>query len=266
MSNKKIQSILKDVLDEAIPSSQINLWPAVKADLVAGKHQQNQQGDKMNTIKPRRIPRFALAISLALALLVIFVATPPGRTFAVSVLELFTRTESPPIPLEDSQNIPVVPGELLPTALPPAPLISVAEAEEQVGFNVAEIPHVPDGFVYLGVRLYGNNVSMDYQTEGYGHLIIMQSQEGFYQSDWDSVPADSVIPVKIGELDGEFAPGTFVVHSGETTATWNPGATIVRLRWVNNGVWFEIAGYGDAIEYLDLAGLIELAESLTIQP
>ncbi len=266
MSNNKIQSILEDVLEEEIPSSQVNLWPAVKADLVAGKHQQNQQGDKMNTIQPRRIPRFALAISLVLALLVFFIATPQGRTFAVSVLDLFTRTESPPIPSEDSQNIPVVPGELLPTALPPASLISVAEAEAQVGFNVAEVSYVPEGFDYLGVRLYGNNVSMDYQTEGYGHLIIMQSQEGFYQSDWDSVPADSVIPVKIGELDGEFAPGTFVVDSGETTATWNPDATIVRLRWVDNGVWFEIAGYGDAIEYLDLAELIKLAESLTIQP
>jgi hypothetical protein len=266
MSNKKIQSILKDVLEEEIPSSQVNLWPAVKADLVAGKHQQNQQGDTMNILKPRRIPRFALAILLVLALLVVFIATPQGRSFAQSVLELFTRAESTTFPLEDSQIVSVEPDETSPTALPPAPLISVAEAEAQVGFNVAEIPYVPEGFDYLGARLYGNNVSIEYQTQDYGHLIIKQSQEGFYQSDWGNVPADAVVPVKIGELDGELAQGTFVVYPGETTATWNPDASFTRLRWVNNGVWFEIAVYGDAIEYLDLAGLIKLAESLTIQP
>jgi hypothetical protein len=96
----------------------------------------------------------------------------------------------------------------------------------------------------------------------------MQSQEGFYQSDWDSVPADAVVPVKIGELDGEFAQGTFVVYPGDTTATWNPDAPIMRLRWVNNGVWFEMTKHGGVqpIEYLDLAGLIKLAESLPIQP
>jgi hypothetical protein len=269
MDNKKIQSILQDALEEKIPSSQVNLWPAVKADLVAGKHQQNQQGDKMNSINSRRIPRFALALSLFLALLVVFFATPQGRAFAKSVLELFTRAESTTFPLEDSQIVLVEPDQTSPTAQPPAPLISVAEAEAQIGFKIAEIPYVPEGFDYLGARLYGNNVSIEYQAHGGGgHLIIMQSQEGFYQSDWDKVPADAVLPVKIGELDGEFAQGTFVVYLGETTATWNPNASIMRLRWMNNGVWFEMTKFGDvkAIEYLDLAGLIELAESLVIKP
>jgi hypothetical protein len=266
MSNKKIQSILKDVLEEEIPSSQIDLWPAVKADLVAGKHQQNQQGDTMNTIEPRRLPRFALALSLVLALLVIFIATPQGRSFAQSVLELFTRAESTTFPVEDSQIVSDEPVETSPTALPPAPLISVAEAEAQVGFDIAEFSYVPEGFEYLGVRLYGNNVSMDYMTKGYGHLILMQSQGGFYQSEWDNVPDDAVVPVKIGELDGEIVQGTFVRYPGETTATWNPDASFTRMRWVNNGIWFEIALHGDAHKYLDLEGLIKLAESLTIQP
>jgi hypothetical protein len=269
MSNKKIQSILKDVLEEEIPSSQVNLWPAVKADLATGKYQQTQQGDKMNTIKKRRIPRFALAISLSLVLLVVFFATPQGRSFAQSVLELFTRTESTTFPLEDSQIAPVEPDQTSPTAQSPSPLISVAEAEAQVGFKLAEIPYVPEGLDYLGARLYGNNVSIEYQAQGgYSYLIIRQSQEGFYQSEWDSVPADAVVPVKIGGLDGEFTQGRFVVYPGETTATWYPDASNLRLRWVNNGVWFEIAKHGDAhpIEYLDMAEMIKLAESLTIQP
>jgi hypothetical protein len=69
-------------------------------------------------------------------------------------------------------------------------------------------------------------------------------------------------------LDGEFARGTFVVYAGQTSATWNPNAHILRLRWVKDGIWFEMTKFGDAkaIEYLDQAGLIELAESLAIKP
>jgi hypothetical protein len=266
MSNKKIQSILKNALEEEIPSSQINLWPAVKADLAAGNYQQKQQGVKMNTIKSRRIPRFALSLALFLALLLAFFATPQGRTFAQSIVELFTRAESTTFPVEDSQNAAFESDETLPTVEPPAPLISVAEAEAQVGFHVAEIPYVPGGFDYLGARLYGNNVSLDYMTKGYGHMIIMQSQGGFYQSDWDSVPAEEILPVKIGDVDGEIVQGSFVRYPGETTATWNPDAAFTHLRWVNNGVWFEISLYGDAHQTLDLAKLIDLAEDLTFQP
>lgn len=76
------------------------------------------------------------------------------------------------------------------------------------------------------------------------------------------------IPVKIGELDGEFVQGTFVVFAGETSASWNPGAPILRLRWVKDGIWFEMAKFGDveSIEYLDQAGMIALAESLVYTP
>jgi hypothetical protein len=60
----------------------------------------------------------------------------------------------------------------------------------------------------------------------------------------------------------------FVVYSGETSATWNPEAPVFRLRWVENGTWFEMTKYGDVfpIEYLDQTNLIRLAESLTLKP
>ncbi len=266
---EKVRSILQDAVEEEIPSSQVDLWPAVKADLAAGKHQQNQQGNRMNALNPPRIPRYTLAVTLFLALLVLFFATPQGRSFAQNVLAFFSRAASTEFPLDDSQIAPLEPGQTAPTALPPVPLISVAQAEEQAGFHLAELPTVLEGLDYLGARLYGDHISLEYQTPDFGgHLILMQSQKGYYESDWDKVPPESVIPVKIGELDGEFVRGTFVVYPGETTATWNPEAAVLRLRWVKDGVWFELAKYGDVqtIEYLDQAGLIALAESLAFRP
>jgi len=270
MSDKKIQSILSDVMEAEIPSAQIDLWPAVKADLAAGKYPKNRQGDRMN--RKKYIPRLALALSLAL--LLVFFATPQGRTFAESVLALFTPAESTTFPLEDSQVPPMEPDEVSPTMEPPSTMLSVADAETQAGFSIAVFPQVPAGFEFLGVRLYGNNASLEYQAQGGGgHLALMQSWEGFYQADgdsvpWDSVPAEAVVHVKIGDLDGEFTRGMFVVYAGQTEAVWNPDAPVMRLRWVDGGVWYELTKHGDVqrIEYLDMEALIELAESLVIQP
>ena len=264
MDNKKIKSILKDALEDEIPASQIDVWPAVRANLVAGNRQLLQQGEKMNTIKEQHMPRFAVAIVMVVILLTIVLVTPQGRSFAQSVLQFFTRAESTTFPLESSQ-IAGEPDLLSPTAVPSEPLISVSEAETQVGFDAAELTYTPDGFNYLGARLSRNAISIEYETtDKGGHLVIQQSQEGFVQSDWDKVPADAVTPVKIGELDGEFAQGTFVLYPGDTSAAWNANAAILRLRWEANGIWFELIKFGDveAIEYLDQAALIKIAESL----
>ncbi|MGW8145031.1 MAG: hypothetical protein ACWGN2_11600, partial [Anaerolineales bacterium] len=62
MNKQEVQSVLQDALEEEIPSSQVQLWPAVKANLVAGESRFNQQGVKMNTIKLQRTPRLIFAI------------------------------------------------------------------------------------------------------------------------------------------------------------------------------------------------------------
>ena len=209
--------------------------------------------------------RLAYSVIACVTLLVITLATPQGRAFAQNILQFFTRAESNTFELEPSQIVPLETAQADATAVPPSPLISVAEAEAQVGFDALELPSVPNGFEYLGARLYGNAISIEYQAQGGGgNLIIIQSPDGFNQSDWDQVPADAVIPVTIGDLDGEFTQGTFVVYPNATSATWNPEAPILRLRWVKDGIWFEMTKFGDVapIEYLDQAGLIELAESL----
>jgi hypothetical protein len=260
MDKKKVQSILQDALEEKVPSSEVNLWRSVKTSLVAGTNK--QQGANMNTTQTRRIPRVAYVTLAIVALLALAFVTPQGRAFAQSIIQLFTRAQSESFPV---QRPATETDPSAPTAMPPSPLISFAEAEALAGFDLAELPSVPQGFEYLGARMYGSSVSIEYAVPGGGgNLILMQSQNGFLESDWAQVPAEAIVPVKVGGVDAEYAQGTFVVMAGETSATWNSDAPIFRLRWFKDGVWFELTKYGDvhSIEYLDMHGLIELAESL----
>jgi len=62
--------------------------------------------------------------------------------------------------------------------------------------------------------------------------------------------------------------GAYVVYPNETTAKWNPDAPILRLRWIEAGIWFEMAKFGgvESIAYLDQGAMIELAESMVYKP
>jgi len=253
MDNKEIQSIIQEAVEDEIPASQIDLWQTLKASLV---EKQTQQGVKMNTTKSR----FAYAILVIAALLMLTLFTPQGRAFAQSIIQFFTRAERTSFPVQAT-----TPEPSDSTATPSSALISVAEAEALAGFDLVELPSVPTGFEHLGARMYGNAVSIEYAAQGGGgSLILMQSKDGFLQPEWDQVPADAIIPVKVGDADAEYAQGTFIVMAGETSATWNPDVPIFRLRWVRDSIWFELTKYGDVvpIEYLDMDGLIALAESL----
>lgn len=223
------------------------------------------RGREMNTRKWYPTLRIAFTLAATAAILAFVFVTPWGRTLAQSALRFFARTERMTFPLEPSQVVTSVPDAPAATAQPPAPLVSIAEAETQAGFDVAELPFVPDGFHYLGARVYDSAVSLEYQAQGGGgSLIVMQSPEGFVQSRWDEVPDHAIVPVRIGEVEGEFARGTFVVYAGDDTATWNPDAPILRLRWVKDGIWFQMTRFGDVetITHLDRDDLTQLAAAV----
>ena len=133
MENKDIKSILEGAVEQEIPSSQIDLLPAIRASLAAG--QQFQQGEKMNTITSRRIQRLAWTTLTIAALMTIALITPQGRAFAQTILQFFTRSDSNSFPLQPSQIANHPEDESVPTAVPPASLISVAAAEARAGFD-----------------------------------------------------------------------------------------------------------------------------------
>jgi len=262
MDNKDLKSILQDALEEQIPASQVNLLLNVQARLVARKQSLTQQGENMNKIRNRKLVFSAIAI---VALLAVTLITPQGRALAQSVLYFFRRSESYVIPLPPDQIVAPEDAQSIPTAAAPAPFVSVAEAEQIAGFDAKELSSVPNGFDFTGAMADKGSISIQYDVRGGGGaLIINESTNGFMESEWDQAPAEFISQVQVGNLEAEIVQGTYVVYAGETSAKWNPNAPTLRLRWIENGVWFEMAKLGgvESIAYLDQAGLIALAESM----
>jgi len=265
MDKKTIQSILRDALENEIPPDEIKLWPAVKADLVAGE----QQGEKMNITRPRLLSKAVIATLMVIALLIAAFLTPPGRAFAQTVFRFFTRAESKERSLPPEQVPSSEEAQAISTVEAPAPFISVSDAERLAGFDAKELPSTPKGFEIVGAMAIEGNISIQYQAQGNGgQLVINETTNGFVESEWDQSPADAITQIKVGELNAETVQGAFVVYPGETVAKWNPDAPILRLRWVEDGIWFEMTKFGnvESIEYLDQDGMIALAESLVYAP
>jgi len=262
MDNKNLKSILQEALEEQIPTSQVNLLPNVQAHLVARNKSILQQGENMNKIRNRKLALSAVAI---VALLAVALITPQGRALAQSVLHFFKRSESYVIPLPPDQIVSSEEAQAIPTAAAPAQFFSVAEAEQIAGFDTKELSSVPNGFNFTGAMADKGSVSIQYDVRGGGGaLIINESTNGFMESEWNQAPAEFILQVQVGNLDAEIVQGTYVVYAGETSAKWNPDAPTLRLRWIENGIWFEMAKLGgvESIAYLDQAGLIALAESM----
>ena len=176
MDNKNIKSILQNTLEDEIPAAQIDLLPAIRSRLVTGNKLSTQQGEPMNKMFTKRL---VYSFLVAAVLTIVTLLTPQGRAFAQSVLQFFRRAESNSFDLEPSQIVPIETAKADATAVPPSPSISVAEAETQVGFDALELPSAPQGFNYLGARVYGKTISIEYEAKGRGgNLIITQSLDG----------------------------------------------------------------------------------------
>ena len=223
----------------------------------------------MNVVNSRRASRVVLATLVMGALMGSALATPQGRAFAQTVLQFFRRAESNVLPLPPGQIASPEEAQAIATAQPPAPIVSVAEAEQAAGFDARELSAVPEGFVFAGALGSPGSISIQYEAVGGGgSLVLNESTNGFIQSEWDQAPVESISQVKIGEMNAEIVQGSYVVYPGETVARWNSGAPILRLRWIQDGIWFEMAKFGgvERIEYLGQDELIELAASLTNAP
>jgi hypothetical protein len=281
--NDTLQSILSHLAQNAALPSEINLWPTIQARLSARKTfmQAKESEMKASTSNSKRFrAAFIGALTLLLALGMIFVL-PQGRAWAANILRFFTPSESNTFSLP-TQNTTPTKVTANPTFNKPALTgcedgaaslsyrCAVGTAEAALGFNVRELPSIPEEFAFAGVVANPNQHSIQimYARDG-GELSITQvngaSMASVWETTWGAVPLDSVEKVQINGVDGEYVRGMFVEKSQTgTKAEWEPDAPVQRLRWQEGNMFFEIqlAGLPGNDDLIGKDWLISLAESL----
>lgn len=284
MDNKSIQSILQEVLEEEIPSSQIDLLPSVKASLVAGRHLLNQQGEKMNTTQPRRTPRAALVTLTIIILMALAFITPQGRAFAQSILQFFIRSESDvvAVPTSGPMNWVNLTATVVPATQTPvperaafadkcgdfsAPTCSLEQIRSLVDFTVKE-PGKMEGLYFIGASGGPDSIFLSYSSQdmSFGLTVFVERWTGVPSVDTDLVGASATVEqVQIGDLHGEYFKGSFVYQDGQDVATWDPNFGTETLRWVDGGTSYKMV-YGSFQNPINKEGMVALAESMTIEP
>ena len=220
------------------------------------------------------------ALTLLLALAMIFIL-PQGRAWANNILRFFTSSQSNTF-LLPTQNTTPPKITATPTFVMPAlagcedrsaPLsyrCAVGIAEAALGFDVRELPSVPEGFAFASASANPsqNLIQITYARDG-GELSITQvngaSTASVWETTWGAVPPDFVEKVQINGVDGEYVRGMFVVRSQTgTKAEWGPDAPVQRLRWREGDMLFEIqmAGLPGDDDLIGKDWVISLAESL----
>ncbi|MFZ3070747.1 MAG: hypothetical protein WA110_06485 [Anaerolineaceae bacterium] len=234
---------------------------------------------------PPHFQGFRTGIVFTLMLLlagIILFSTPGGRAMAQSVLSFFTRNANDTLPAPT--EIPLVwveqtPGVPAATATPwPGPAFSeecgdysnprctIAQIRSKVDFTVKELGEIPVSMYFIGATGGPDRVYILYNTPDQSGILTLIEQPWAGSSDQVRlvIGASAVVEtVKIGATTGEYVKGSFTYQSGESQEYWDANTGNQILRWVDNGVFFQIIYSGTQ---LDQESFIALAGSLTTEP
>jgi hypothetical protein len=264
MDKKSVPSILQDALEDQIPASEIELWKAVKASLVAGP---NQQGEEMKVVQPRRALRAVYASLIIIVLLTLAFVTPQGRAFAQNILQFFARADKDRYPLQAWQMTP--PAQ---TSSDSPFKYSVQDVEALAGYDVSSPVEPPFGMMFVGAS-YDEKYHIVAQAFGLSAdsigVSLWQQPLQYYQPCGDiSNRCDNMLgsnlagasadiqTVQIGNTTGEYVEGVWnLTNDGPV---WEPTPYLKTLRWKTGTMIFELVGGIDQTR----EDLVNLAEGL----
>jgi hypothetical protein len=290
MNEKQVRSFLKNLTEQKAPAAEINLWPAIEANLLEIPLQTSKliksRGTKMNTRQPS-IPRLAATALMAVLLagVLFLTVTSQGQAIAQNVLRLFTRTESNLMPgtnktahtwVEQTPGVAVATPTPYSTPQGPAfetvcgsfqsPNCTIEDIRELVSFPVYGLVDLPDGFDFLGATGGPEEVILFYSSQTLGdRLIINQAPVtgNQYPVAWN-VGADADIQrLTIGLVAGEYVKGSY--DGNLNPPVWNGDLDVQTLRWINQGIAFSMQVTGKESR-IDREGVVDLAASLTDGP
>lgn len=243
--------------------------------------------------------QFKLAfVLLVLAMLATLFITPLGRAWAQEVFQFFGRINALTIEMPESTSkwaqdinspydLPLVPV-FIPTVSPEMAAIpgcesaqksqsyfcQVALAESKLGFNLKELPVLPEGWKFDFMQYDTNSKTatlgymFDFSYNSYATLYLLQGEGNYPEMDqnspWGLVPADQVEKVKVGHYDGEYVEGSFFGQPKGKDLVWEDTNERKRLAWSDGtrsyliDIWLNL----NLPDRIDREQMIKLAESL----
>ena len=266
MKNDNLKTILTELADQAAPTSEINLWPALRDQLVASEWNLEKGKKIMKTpfaqkMFFRRAVLALLAIAIAFAILL---ATSQGRAWAQSILQFFTRAESDTLPVQPFQLTPFPTHAPENTPEGPFPL-TVDEAQALAGYQVL-LPADTKGHNFYGAEYdpVRAAVSINFSDPdiGFGNGLLITEQ--LLASPQDIIPLQGVVGasapveiVQVGDLSGEYVMGVW--NLTDKGPVWVAEPSLQTLRWKTDKMFLEIVYMGTKLSKDDL---IAIAESM----
>ena len=291
MKNDNLKTILSELAEQAAPTVEINLWPAMQAQILTSKWVEEKGNKMMKTPFAQKMffRRTVLALMAIAVIFAILLATPLGRAVAQDILKYFTTTSQkwlPPWPMPAP-----VPTYTLETGMATAqptlldtqgcgPVISpisstflcqLKDAQSQLGFIVKSFParYVDAAFHVMEFNLETKTIELSFLGK-YATYNIEQGPGDFPTEPMGyAVYQDAIQLTQVGKYPAGYAVGAFI-FSEDKSMTWDPTAPEYQLRWKENGYWysFRINLYGTSPQSMGLtpAGIkekmIQIAENL----
>jgi len=299
--SKKVTLILSHMAEQAAPSNEINLWPAIQSRFMADPltpasvqtraTSQQFKGSPMNMhfFPSRRLRTAALVMIAILLACGLFLLTPQGQAWAQSLLRFFDRQESDVLPMVSITQTPTQPLQLvdqttqtalpIPTATPsgcdsiPAAHCTIEEIQPNVAFPIQHLGKLPkDGYLRGAVR-EGQRVVLVYGCPQGCFLLLSEEPANEATAQWEIGASAQVKTVQIqteqGRVSGEYVQGTYTGQAGSLDATWDPKFAAYTLRWETAGIQYTLQWSpppaGNTVLTADEAMLVTLAESLAKQ-
>ncbi len=259
MKEQNLHQELTDLAEDLVPAETINLWPIIEKQLPSPKR-------FMRHTLQKRWAWIALAIMLVG---LFFTVIPQGQVLAQEILHFFVRKESDILPLQEWQLTPrPTPAQDITSTPDPSSILeekfSVAQIEEQSGFDLREPAWLPESLLFVGATFDSTNsvARIFYQQIDSNGLIL---KEEIYTDSGscnlcNSVGENaSVETVQIGNVNGEYVQGVW--NLTDNGPVWENNPFLQRLRWQIDGVAYELLFMGNP-DFLTKEDLVKIANSL----
>jgi hypothetical protein len=202
--------------------------------------------------------------------------SPTLRSMAQDILDFFDRDDNDTFPVTPlAPEVVEAPSDIDAELVDSS--VSVADAENILGFDILIPAELPSGYALVGAQPSPetSSASLIFSHPPGRALIINQwtvsSEVNDDSSTWGKIAQSANVQIVIIHgVRGEYVEGGWAIFPGADEAQWLPESPQRRLRWREGGMMFEITtmgGSGDdagapGYSYVGQQEMIALAESM----